>query len=92
MSPTNSLLTMHGHIIHLTKSSDTTNAANKFSIKSLLISNLKDNIPPENKSGIYQINCKDCEKIYIGKTKINLETRVKEHFRSIRNGEIENQQ
>ena len=25
----------------------------------------KDNIPPEKKSGIYQINCKDCEKIYI---------------------------
>ena len=30
---------------------------------------MKDHIPPENKSGIYQINCKDCEKIYIGKTK-----------------------
>ena len=43
----------------------------------------------EKKSGIYQINCKDCEKIYIGKTKINLESRVKEHFRNIKNGEIE---
>ena len=57
---------------------------NKFSIKNLLNSNLKDNIPPENKSGIYQINCKDCKKIYIGKTKRNLETRVKEHFRYIK--------
>ena len=27
--------------------------------------------------------------IYIGKTKRNLETRVKEHFRNIKNGEIE---
>ena len=44
---------------------------------------MKDNIPPEKKSGIYQINCKDCEKI-----KGNLETRVKEHFRNIKNGEI----
>ena len=54
-------------------------------------SNLKDNIPPEKNSGIYQINCKDCEKIYIyiGKTKRNLKTRVKEHFRNIKNGEIE---
>ena len=62
---------------------------NKFSIKNLLNSNLKDNIPPEKKSGIYQINCKDCKKIYIGKTNIDLETRVKEHFRNIKNGEIE---
>ena len=62
---------------------------NKFSIKNLLNSKLKDSIPPENKAGIYQINCKDCEKIYIGKTKRNLETRVKEHFRNIKNGEIE---
>ena len=50
---------------------------------------MKDNIPPANKAGIYQINCKDCKKIYIGKTKRNLETRVKEHFRNINNGEIE---
>ena len=65
---------------------------NKFSIKNLLNSNLKDNIPPEKKSEIYQTNCKDCEKIYIEKTKRNLETRVKEHFKNIKNGEIENQQ
>jgi GIY-YIG catalytic domain. len=49
-----------------------------------LNSNLKDNIPPEKISGIYQINCKDCEKINIGKTKRNLETRVKKHFRNIK--------
>jgi GIY-YIG catalytic domain. len=51
-----------------------------------LNSNLKDKIPPEMKSDIYQINCK---KIYIGKTKRNLETRVQEHFKNIKNGEIE---
>ena len=52
-------------------------------------SNLKDNILPEKKSGIYQNNCKDCEKIYIRNTKRNLETRVKEHFTIIKNWEIE---
>ena len=51
--------------------------------------NLKDNIPHEKKSGIYQINCNDCEKIYIGIAKRDLETRVEEHFRNIKNGEIE---
>ena len=62
MSPIKSLLTIHGHIINLTKSSDSTTyyfmLQNKFSKKNLLNSNLKDNIPPEKKSGIYQINCK----------------------------------
>ena len=38
---------------------------NKYSIKNLLNSNMKAYIPPENKSGIHQINCKDCEKINI---------------------------
>ena len=50
---------------------------------------MKDNIRPEKKSGIYQIGCKDCEKIYIGKVKRIFETRVKDHFRNIKNGEIE---
>ena len=30
------------------------------------------------------------EEIYIGKTKRDLETSIKEHFRNIKNGEIEN--
>ena len=50
---------------------------------------MKDHIPPEKKPSIYQINCKDYEKIYIRKTKRDLETRLKEHFRNIKNGEIE---
>ena len=57
---------------------------NKFSIKNLLNTNTKDKIPVENKSGVYQINCKECDKIYIGKTKMNLKTRTKEHFRNIK--------
>ena len=50
--------------------------------------NLKDNILPEKKSGIYLIYCKDCKKIYIGKTKRDLETRIKT-LRGIENGKIE---
>ena len=50
-------------------------------MKNLFNSNLKDHILPEKKLGIYQINCK--------KTKRDLETSVKEHFRDIKNGEIE---
>ena len=28
---------------------------------------------------VYKISCKDCDKVYIGQTKIYLKTRVKEH-------------
>ena len=43
----------------------------------------------ENKSGVYQINCKECDKIYIGKTKRNLKTRTNEHFKNIKYRQIE---
>ena len=62
---------------------------NKFSIKNLVNTNTKDKIPVENKSGAYQINCKECDKIYIGKTKRNLKTRTNEHFRIIKYRQIE---
>ena len=65
---------------------------NKYCIKNLLNSNLKNNIPPEKKSGIYQINCKDCEKIYIGKKKRNLETRVKDTLGILKMRKYKNQQ
>ena len=57
---------------------------NKFSIKNILNSKIKDIIPPEEKSGFYQISCNDCDKIYIGKTKRNIQIRAKEHFRNIK--------
>ena len=56
----------------------------KFNIKNLINVNYKDKEPPMKISGIYKINCKQCEKVYIGQTKINLETRTKEHFRNLR--------
>ena len=51
--------------------------------------NNKDKIPTEKKSGIYKINCKECQKSYKGKTKCNLETKVKEHFRNVKYKDIE---
>jgi GIY-YIG catalytic domain. len=38
---------------------------------------------------VYHILCKDVEKIYIGKTKRDLETRTKQQFRNLKNGEIQ---
>ena len=61
----------------------------KYSIKNLLNSNLKDHIPPEKKQGIFQINCKDCKKLYIGNTKRDLGTTVREHCRNVKHGELE---
>ena len=46
---------------------------------------MKDHIPPEKKSGIYQINCKDYENMYI---KRYLETRTK-YFRNIINSHVQ---
>ena len=62
---------------------------NREKVKNLLNMNNKDKIPTEKKSGIYEINCKECQKSYIGKTKQNLETRVKEHFHNVKYKDIE---
>ncbi|KAJ9588230.1 hypothetical protein L9F63_018394 [Diploptera punctata] len=55
-------------------------------LNKLIKTNKSEKIEDCNKSGIYQI---DCEKMYIGKTKRNLNTRLKEHLRNVTNGEIE---
>ena len=41
----------------------------KHSIGNPLNTTIKNNILPNKKSGIYQIHCKDCEKLYIEKKK-----------------------
>ena len=50
--------------------------------------NNKDKIPTEKKSRIYKIIAK-IVKILHGKTKQNLETRLKEHFRNVKYKDIE---
>jgi hypothetical protein len=37
-----------------------------------------------DKSGIYKITCRSCQKAYIGQTGRSLKTRFKEHIRNIR--------
>jgi len=34
---------------------------------------------------VYKLNCKDCDKVYIGQTKRHLGTRVREHLNNIKN-------
>ena len=60
-----------------------------YSVKNLIHSNTKNKIPVENKLGVYQIDCNDCDKTYIGQTKRNLKTRIKEHFRNIKYKHVE---
>ena len=48
----------------------------------------KDKIQSNKRQGaIHQIPCKDCNMVYIGKTKRSFETRKKEHRRDIRNAQ-----
>ena len=57
--------------------------------QNLIKANHKDKDPIMKKSGVYKIDCKQCEKVYIGQTKRNLETRTKEHFRNVRLNHLE---
>lgn len=53
-----------------------------------LLGNTKDKImDPNQKSGIYEIKCTDCDSYYVGQSRRSIETRFKEHlayFRSTR--------
>lgn len=44
----------------------------------------KDKVEDEDKSGIYEVQCKDCTKLYIGQTRRKLATRFKEHCSHIK--------
>ena len=51
---------------------------------------LKDKLPAIDKPGVvYQLNCQDCDKAYIGETKRTARSRAKEHASSARNGHPE---
>lgn len=53
------------------------------SLKSLLGS-AKDKIEVDQKSGIYEITCKDCNQKYVGQTRRSISTRYKEHIAHFR--------
>ena len=39
---------------------------------------------------IYQVNCKDCEKIYIGETKFAMKKRIEQHKKDVNFGRTNN--
>ena len=45
----------------------------------------KDHIPWENRNNaVYQLNCKDCEAVYVGETQQTLNIRAEEHITAIK--------
>ena len=56
-----------------------------------LLTNVKDKDEPNNRQGaVYKIKCSDCQASYIGETGRNLKTRLTEHKRAKRNGDVNN--
>ncbi|PFX13060.1 hypothetical protein AWC38_SpisGene22892 [Stylophora pistillata] len=56
-----------------------------------LLTNVKDKDEPRNRQGtIYKINCSDCQASYIGETGRNFTTRLTEHRRATRKGDVSN--
>ena len=57
----------------------------------ILLTNVKDRDEPNNRQGaVYKIKCSDCQASYIGETGRNLNTRLTEHKRATRNGDVNN--
>ena len=56
-----------------------------------LLTKVKDKDKPEDKQGaVYKIKCCDCQASYIGETGRNLSTRLTEHKKVTRNGDVNN--
>ena len=54
-----------------------------------LLTNVKDKDEPKNRQGaVYKIKCSNCQASYIGETGRNLKTRLTEHKRATRNGDV----
>ena len=52
---------------------------------------VKDKHKPEDRQGaVYKIKCFDCQASYIGETGRSLSTRLTEHKRATRNGDVNN--
>ena len=55
------------------------------------MTNVKDKDKPEDRQGVaYKVKCCDCQATYIGETGRNLSTRLTEHKRATRNGDVDN--
>lgn len=55
-----------------------------------LLGSTKDSIDQMAKSGVYKITCSHCNKVYIGQTRRNIETRLKEHLKEAELAEKKN--
>ena len=56
-----------------------------------LLTNVKDKDKPKDRQGaVYKIKCCDCQASYIGETGRKLSTRVTEHKRATKNGDVNN--
>ena len=54
-----------------------------------LLTNVKDKDKPEDRrAAVYKIKCCDCQASYIGETSRILSTRLTEHKRAMRNGDV----
>ena len=62
-----------------------------FSSLRQLLTNVKDKDKPNDGQGaVYKTKCCDCQATYIGETGRNLNTRLTEHKRATRNGDLNN--
>ena len=56
-----------------------------------LLTNIKGKDKPEDRQGVvYKIKCCDCQASYVGETGRNLSTRLTEHKRATKNGDVNN--
>ena len=56
-----------------------------------LLTNVKGKDKPEDRPGaVYKIHCSDCKATYIGETGRNLTTRLTEHKRATKKGDLNN--
>ena len=62
--------------------------SNNNNIKTLL-GNPKDKIELNEKSGIYKINCSNCDKSYIGQTRRSINIRFKEHMAHLKYNRVD---
>lgn len=55
---------------------------NKSTLRNILVNNKIDKKDRLNQSGVYQINCNNCNFIYIGRTERNFNIRINEHIKA----------
>ena len=57
---------------------------NRNNLSSILVNNKIDIIKPITKSGVYKLQCDDCDAFYIGQTGRSFNQRHVEHMRRLR--------